>query len=100
MDDAPPLKVLRYDRGRFLVRSQRPHCSNWYVVELRDPDFPMGRCCCIGYDVYVEARLNREMRPAMPSCIHIKAVRAELDRARTLCEAAGLEFMECIIPSA
>lgn len=93
-----PLSVRRYDQGRYLVRSQRPACQDSYAVDLDDPAFPFGRCCCVDFDIRIEAPIRRGEEPERMNCIHIRAVLSELDHARELCEAAGLQFSASIIP--
>ncbi len=100
MHDLPPLAVRRYGIGTYLVRSQRPACSNCYVVDLGDRRFVRGRCACIDYDVRIEAPIKRGEVPERWTCIHIDAANSELEHARQLCELAGLPFSENIIPSA
>lgn len=95
----PPLAVRRYNAGRYLVRSEQPGSSNWYLVDLTDPQFPRGRCSCVDYDIRIESKLKRYEEPERKSCKHVRRVLAELDHARTLCEAAGIPFSEKIIPT-
>lgn len=95
----PPLAVRRYEPGRFLVRSERPRCSNWYLVDRTEPEFPEGHCTCIDFATRIEPYLCRgEEPPLRESCKHTRKVEAELQHARSLCEAAGLPFSENIIP--
>lgn len=94
----PPLSVRRFHEGGYMVRSQRPSCGEWYLVTLDHPDFPHGHCHCIHFACRIEPRVVRHQEPEWPDCVHIRRVRSTLEHAQALCEAAGIEFSERIIP--
>lgn len=93
-----PLCVRRHGLNVYAVKSQRPACENWYLCDMADEAFPRGRCCCIDFAVRVEAPVCRGEEPERWTCIHLNAVNAELEHARELCAAAGLQFSPNIIP--
>lgn len=91
--------MRRIGLGVFIVKSQRRQCPDWHTVSLSEPDFPHGQCSCQHFWYRIEPDLVRHLPPEWGyECIHIARVKAELDSARELCEIAGLEFSEAIIP--
>lgn len=96
--DAKPLTVRRFDLGRYMVRSERPACEDWYLVSFDEPGFPKGFCDCTDFSVRVAAPVHKGEQPERWTCKHVTAVHAELEHARMLCEMAGLEFSPNIIP--
>ena len=95
----PPLCVRRYDApGRYLVRSERPTCPDWYLVELDDKSFPHGRCCCIDFDIRIEAPIRRGEEPPRATCKHLRKVRAELEHVAELCAELSIPPNPNMIP--
>lgn len=95
----PPLSVRRHDPGSYLVRSQRPACEDWYLVQLTEPGFPHGHCSCQQFQFRIEPFVCRNLPPEWGvECIHIRAVRSEIEHVATLCAAAGIETDLRLIP--
>lgn len=107
-----PLHVTRHgDPGRYWVRSEtdakmqrrgvwkEDHSPSHYLVDMTDPEFPHGRCSCQDSEFRIVPKVIRRQKPLRRRCKHGRSVACTLSHARTLCEAAGIEFTERIIPT-
>lgn len=102
MPHEPPLHVTRLERGRYLVRSQRPQIIEPYLVDFTESGFPHGHCKCIDFRVRIEHPIDSGDEPPRWTCIHIERVRSQLAHAADLCELAGYprEYAERLIEPA